>query len=117
MHKLKFLGIGKYLWTDTFIPNWSHNSGTIAFLVYINDLPKVLTTNAKPFTVETSFFSVVLDSVASSKSFNENLKFLHRLTNRRRYLTKMPQKMRKRLFPLAKQAQLTTEIFILTMNQ
>ena len=98
----------KLLWADTFIPNWSHIKvrvpqssiqGALFFLVYINDLPDGLTTNAKLFTEETSLFLVVHDSVASSVSLNNDLlKFLHWLTNRRRYLTKMLQKMRKRLF-------------------
>ena len=48
------------------------NSGVIVFLVYVTDLPEVLTTNAKLFAEETSLFSIVHDSVASSSSFNDD---------------------------------------------
>ena len=51
--------------------NWSKNKGGVMqgsvvgllfFLVYINDLPEALTTNAKPFADNASLFSFVHDS-------------------------------------------------------
>ena len=42
--------------------------GPLLFLVYINDLPEGLTTNAKLFTDDMSLFSVVHDSMLSSVS-------------------------------------------------
>ena len=42
-------------------------------LVYINDLPEGLTTNAKLFADDTSLFSVVHDSTLSSVSLNNDL--------------------------------------------
>ena len=47
--------------------------GTLFFLVYINDLPEALTTNAKLFADDTSLFSVVHDSAAPSVSLNNDL--------------------------------------------
>ena len=43
------------------------------FLVNINDLPESLTTNAKLLEDDTSFFSVVHDSPASSASLSDDL--------------------------------------------
>ena len=47
--------------------------GPLLFLVYINDLPEGLTTNAKLCADDTSLFSVVHDSTLSSVSFNNDL--------------------------------------------
>ena len=47
--------------------------GPLLFLVYINGLPEGLTTSAKLFVDDTSLFSVVHDSAASSASLNNNL--------------------------------------------
>ena len=47
--------------------------GLLLFLVYINDLPEGLTTSAKRFADDTSLFSVVHDSAASSASLNDDL--------------------------------------------
>ena len=43
------------------------------FLVYINDLPEGLRTSAKLSVDDSSLFSVVHDSAASSASFNDDL--------------------------------------------
>ena len=62
--------------------NWSHIKAGVPqgsvnrmllFLVYINDLPEVLTTNAKPFADDASLFSGVLHSAAPSATFNYDL--------------------------------------------
>ena len=47
--------------------------GPLFFLVYINDLPERLTTNAKLFADKTSLFSVVHNSTLSSVSLNNDL--------------------------------------------
>ena len=62
--------------------NWSHVKagvpqssflGLLLFLVYINNLPEGLTRNVKLFADDTSLFSVVNDSAASSLSLNVDL--------------------------------------------
>ena len=97
MYKLERLGIyGKYYWLiHSFLndrhqrvilngqcSNWSKikagvPQGSILrrllFLVYINDLPWDLTTNAKLFADDTSLYSVVHDSTSSSVSLNNDL--------------------------------------------
>ena len=47
--------------------------GPLLFLVYINDLPEGLTTNAQLFADDTSLFLVVHDSMLSSVSLNNDL--------------------------------------------
>ena len=68
--------------------NWSHikagsSQGTILgpllVSVYVNDLPEGLTTSAKLFADDTSFFSVVHDSAASSASLTHDLLKISRL--------------------------------------
>ena len=63
-------------------PNWSNIKsgvpqssilGVLLVLVHIDDLPEGLTTSAKVFVDDTSLFSVVHDSVASSASLNDDL--------------------------------------------
>ena len=97
MHKLKSLGIcGNYhgmlhsflsdrnqrVVPDGQSSDWSHNNagvpqgsilGPLLFLVYITDLPGGLTTSAKLLADDTSLFSVVYDSAASSASLNLEL--------------------------------------------
>ena len=48
--------------------------GPLLFLVYTNDLPEGLTTNAKLFADDISLFSVVHDSTLSSVSLNNDLR-------------------------------------------
>ena len=47
--------------------------GLLLFLVYINDLPEGLTMSGKPFADDTSLFSVVHDSAASTAFLNDDL--------------------------------------------
>ena len=47
--------------------------GPLLFLVYINDLPEGLTTSAKHFADDTSLFSVVHDSAASTAFLDDDL--------------------------------------------
>ena len=47
--------------------------GPLLFSVYINDLPEGLATSAKLFADDTSLFSVVHDSAASSASLSDDL--------------------------------------------
>ena len=44
------------------------------FLIYINDLPEGLITNAKLFADDTSLFSVVRDIAASTEELNNDLR-------------------------------------------
>ena len=97
MYKLKTLGIcgNYYELIHSFLSDrhqkvalngqsskWSHVKvgvpqgsilGTLLFLVYINDLHEDLTMSAKLFADDTSLFSVVHDSVASTAFLNGNL--------------------------------------------
>ena len=49
------------------------NGHTLLFLFYINNLPEGLTTSAKLFADDTSLFSVVHDSAASTAFLNDDL--------------------------------------------
>ena len=51
--------------------------GPLFFLVYINDLSKGLSTNAKLFAHVTSFFSVIHGSQTSANVFNKDLEMIH----------------------------------------
>ena len=97
MNKLKTLGIsGKYYgFIHSFLSDkhqrvvlngqsskWSHVKagvpqgsilGPLLFLVYISDLPEGLTTSAKLFADDTTLFSAVHDSAASSAVLNDDL--------------------------------------------
>ena len=62
---------------------WSHIPqgsilGPLLFLVYTNDLPEGLTTSAKLFADDTSLFSVVHDSAASTALLNDDLLKIYR---------------------------------------
>ena len=48
--------------------------GPLLFLIYINDLPEGLITNAKFFVDDTSLFSVVRDIAASTEELNNDLR-------------------------------------------
>ena len=54
--------------------------GPLLFLVYINDLPEVLTTSARLFADDRSVFSVVHDSAASTAFLNDDLLKMFRWT-------------------------------------
>ena len=47
--------------------------GPILFLIYINDLPKCLSSNAKLFAYDTSLFSVIHDSSTTRSELNDDL--------------------------------------------
>ena len=48
--------------------------GPLLFLIYINNLPEGLITNAKLFADDTSLFSVVRDIAASTEELNNDLR-------------------------------------------
>ena len=48
--------------------------GVLLFLIYINDLPGGLITNAKLFADDTSLFSVVRDIATSTEELNNDLR-------------------------------------------
>ena len=50
--------------------------GPILFLIYINDLSEGLSTNSKLFADDTSLFSVIHDSQASTNVLNKNLEVI-----------------------------------------
>ena len=102
MYKLKTLGIcGNYYGLiHSFLSDrqqrvvlngqsskWSHIKAGVSqgstlkpllFLVYINDLPEGLTTSTKLFADDSSLFSVVHDSAASSGFLNDDLLKIYR---------------------------------------
>ena len=47
--------------------------GSILFLIYINDLPKGLSSNAKLFADDTSLFSIIHDSSTTRNELNDDL--------------------------------------------
>ena len=51
--------------------------GPLFFLIYINDLPDGLITNAKLFADDTALFSIVQDSLQSASDLNNDLKKIH----------------------------------------
>ena len=51
--------------------------GPLFFLIYINDLPNELITNAKLFADDTAIFSIVQDSLQSASDLNNDLKKIH----------------------------------------
>ena len=86
------------------------------FLVYFTDLLEGLTTSAKLFANDTSLFSVVYDSAVSSASLNDDLLKMSRWGYKWKMIFNPDAPNRfNRLFSLAKQRQVTTELFILTM--
>ena len=52
--------------------------GPLLFLIYINDLPEGLITNAKLFTNDTSLFSVVQDIAASTEELSNDLRNINK---------------------------------------
>ena len=55
--------------------------GPLLFLIYINDLPEGLITNAKLFADDTSLFSVVRDIAASTEELDNDLKNISKWTD------------------------------------
>ena len=53
--------------------------GPLRFLIYINDLPEGLITNAKLFVDDASLFSVVRDIAASTEELNNDLRNISKL--------------------------------------
>ena len=51
--------------------------GPLLFLIYINDLPEGLSTNAKLFADDTSLFSVIHDSQTSANVLNKDVEMIH----------------------------------------
>ena len=77
--------------------------GPLLFLMYINDLPEGLTSNAKLFVDDSSIFSVADDSISSSLSLNEELsKILQWAYKLKIFLILMLHKKPTRLFSHAK---------------
>ena len=84
--------------------------GPLLFLVYTNDLPEAL---AQMIPHYFQWFLILQD--LQHFFMMTYWKCFVGLTSERWYLTQMPQNRLKRLFSFAKQAQVTTKLFILTM--
>ena len=69
--------------------------GPLLFLIYINDLPEGLITNAKLFADDTSLFSFVRDVAASTEEVNNDLRNISKLTYQWKmiYLIKQAQEV------------------------
>ena len=50
--------------------------GPLYFLIYINDLPNGLKTNAKLFAVDTSLFTIIKDKNESANALNNDLSLM-----------------------------------------
>ena len=69
--------------------------GPLLFLIYINDLPEGLITNAKLFADDTSLFSCVRDIAANTEEVNNDLRNISKWTYQWKmiYLIKQAQEV------------------------
>ena len=56
-----------------------NNHWTFSFLIYVNNLPESLFTNAKLFTDDMQLFSIIQDITVSIKELNNDLKNISKL--------------------------------------